>query len=89
MAGLSGLVGIAGLGLAGIGVAHLVKPDAFEAVTAVAFPENTEQHTYMDGAAETVLGLALALRKTRRLAVIGILGYGGYLAANVLKNRTA
>ena len=75
--------------MAGTGVAHLVKPDAFEQITAVAFPENTRQHLYMDGAAETVLGLALALRKTRKLALIGLLGYGGYLAANVLKNRTA
>jgi uncharacterized membrane protein len=83
------LVGIAGLAMAGAGLAHLVKPEAFEQVTAVAFPENTQQHTYIDGAAETALGLALALRKTRKLAVIGLLGYGGYLAANVLKNRTA
>ena len=88
MSRFSGLVGIAGLAIAGAGVAHFVKPDAFEQITAVAFPENTQQHLYMDGAAETVLGLALALRKTRRLAVIGLLGYGGYLAANVLKNRT-
>jgi uncharacterized membrane protein len=89
MAKSSMLVGIGGLAIAGTGLAHLVKPDAFEQVTAVAFPENTQQHTYIDGAAETVLGLALALRKTRRLAVIGLLGYGGYLAANVLKNRAA
>ena len=82
------LVGITGLAIAGAGLAHLAKPDAFEQITAVAFPENTQQHTYIDGAAETVLGLALALPKTRRLAVIGLLGYGGYLAANVLKNRT-
>jgi uncharacterized membrane protein len=89
MAKSSMLAGIAGLAIAGTGLAHLAKPDAFEHVTAVAFPENTQQHTYIDGAAETVLGLALALRKTRRLAVIGLLGYGGYLAANVLKNRAA
>jgi uncharacterized membrane protein len=86
---MSKLVGLAGLGMAGIGLAHFVKPDAFESVTAQAFPENTQQHLYMDGAAETVLGLALALPKTRKLAVVGLLGYGGYLAANVLKNRAA
>jgi uncharacterized membrane protein len=86
---MSKLVGLAGLAMAGAGVAHFVKPDAFESMTAQVFPENTEQHLYMDGAAETVLGLALALPKTRKLAVIGLLGYGGYLAANVLKNRAA
>jgi uncharacterized membrane protein len=86
---MSKAIGIAGLAMSGTGLAHLVKPDAFEQVTAVAFPQNTQQHTYIDGAAETVLGLALVLPKTRRLAVIGLLGYGGYLVANVLKNRIA
>ena len=86
---MSKIVGLAGLGMAGVGLAHFVKPDAFESITAQAFPENTQQHLYMDGAAETVLGLALAMPEDRRLAVIGLLGYGGYLAANVLKNRAA
>lgn len=86
---MSRLVSLVGLGMAGIGVAHFVKPDAFEQITATAFPENTQQHLYLDGAAETALGLALAMPKTRKLAVIGLMGYGGYLAANVLKNRTA
>jgi uncharacterized membrane protein len=86
---MSKLLGLAGLGMAGIGLAHFVKPDAFESITAQAFPENTQQHLYMDGVAETVLGLALAMPKTRKLAVLGLLGYGGYLAANVLKNRAA
>jgi uncharacterized membrane protein len=84
---MSKFVGLAGLALAGVGVAHLVKPDAFKEITARMFPEDTEQHVYMDGAAETALGLALAVPKTRKLAVIGLLGYGGYLAANILKNR--
>lgn len=86
---MSKLVGLAGLGMAGIGLAHFVKPDAFESITAQAFPENTQQHLYMIGATETVLGLALAMPKTRKLAVVGWLGYGGYLAANVLKTRAA
>jgi uncharacterized membrane protein len=86
---MSKIVGLVGLGMAGIGLAHFVKPDAFESVTATAFPTNTQQYIYIDGAAETLLGLALAVPKTRRLAVIGLLGYGGYLTANVLKNRAA
>ena len=86
---MSKLVGLAGLGMAGIGLAHFVKPDAFESITAQAFPENTEQHLKIDGAAETALGLALAIPKTRKFAVLGLLGYGGYLVANVLKNRAA
>jgi uncharacterized membrane protein len=86
---MSKLVGLAGLGMAGIGLAHFVKPDAFESITAQAFPENTQQHLYLNGAAETVLGLAVVMPKTRKLALVGLLGYGGYLAANVLKNRAA
>lgn len=86
---MSKLVGLAGLGMAGVGLAHFVKPDAFESITAQAFPENPQQHLYLDGATETVLGLALAMPKTRKLAAVGLLGYGGYLAANVLKNRAA
>ncbi|HZQ31807.1 MAG TPA: hypothetical protein VFB19_08740 [Mycobacterium sp.] len=86
---MSKIISLIGLGMAGIGLAHFVKPEAFEEITATAFPENTQQHLYMDGAAETALGLALAIPQTRRLAVIGLIGYGGYLAANVIKNRTA
>ncbi len=86
---MSKLVTLAGLGLAAVGLAHFVRPEAFESITATAFPENTQQHLYTDGAAETALGLALAVPKTRRLAVVGLLGYGGYLVANVLKNRAA
>jgi uncharacterized membrane protein len=86
---VSKIATVAGLGLAGIGLAHFVKPDAFESVTATAFPENTGQHVHIDGAAETALGLALLVPKTRKLAIWGLLGYSGYVAANVLKNRTA
>ncbi len=86
---MSKIAGLLGLGLAGIGLAHFAKPDAFESVTAMVFPEDPQQHLYIDGGAETLLGLGLAVPKTRKLAVIGLLGYGGYLAANVLKNRAA
>lgn len=86
---MSKAVSLVGLGLAGVGLAHFVKPDAFEDITAMAFPKNPQQQLYVDGAAETVLGLALAVPKTRRLGMIGLLGYGGYLAVNVLKNRAA
>jgi hypothetical protein len=38
---MSTMVGLAGLGLAGVGLAHSAKPDAFESITAQAFPERT------------------------------------------------
>ncbi len=78
---------LAGLGLAGTGVAHFVKPELFESVTKSAFPRDTEKYIKANGAIETAIGLGFAARKTRKLAVLGLLGYGAYLAANVVRNQ--
>jgi uncharacterized membrane protein len=78
---------LAGLAMAGIGIAHFVKPELFDDITAQAFPRDTRTHLYIDGGIETALGLGLASQKTRKLAVVGLLGYGAYLAGNVARNR--
>ena len=78
---------IAGLTLAGTGLAHFARPQLFESITAPAFPRNTRQNIYINGGIETALGLGLAVPKTRRLAVVGALGYVAYLAGNVARNR--
>jgi uncharacterized membrane protein len=78
---------IAGLALAGTGLAHFARPQLFESITAPAFPRNTRQNIYINGGIETALGLGLAAPKTRRLAVVGVLGYLAYLAGNVARNR--
>jgi uncharacterized membrane protein len=78
---------IAGLALAGTGLAHFARPQLFESITAPAFPRNTRQNIYINGGIETALGLGLAAPKTRKLAVLGLLGYGAYLAGNVARNR--
>ena len=78
---------LAGLALAGTGVAHFAKPELFESVTKSAFPRDTQKHIYIDGGIETAIGLGFAVRKTRRLAVLGLLGYGAYLAVNVVRNQ--
>ena len=83
----SRLVTLAGLGLAGIGAAHYVQPQLFESITVAAFPRDTKQHIYVNGGIETALGLGLAVRKTRKLAIVGALGYVAYLAGNVARNR--
>lgn len=85
--GGSPIATLAGLGLAGAGVAHFVKPELFDDVTGQAFPRETRKHVYIDGGIETAIGLGLASRKTRKLAVVGLLGYGAYLAGNVVRNR--
>ena len=78
---------LAGLAIAGVGVAHFVKPELFDDITAQAFPRDTRKHLYIDGGIETAIGLGLAARKTLKLAVVGVLGYGAYLAGNVVRNR--
>jgi uncharacterized membrane protein len=78
---------IAGLALAGTGAAHFVRPELFEGITKPAFPKDTAKYLKINGGIETALGLGLATPKTRKLALVGLLGYGGYLAVNVIRNR--
>ncbi|MDT5335192.1 MAG: hypothetical protein QOD90_697 [Mycobacterium sp.] len=78
---------LVGLALAGTGVAHFVRPALFVGITKSAFPKDTDRYLKINGGLETALGLGLAAPKTRKLAIAGLLGYGGYLAANVARNR--
>ena len=78
---------LAGLGLAGVGLSHFVKPQLFESLTAGAFPRNTRQYIYINGGIETAIGLGLAARKTRKLSGLATLGYLAYLGANAARNR--
>ncbi len=78
---------IAGLALAGTGLAHFARPQLFESITKSAFPRNTRQNIYINGGIETALGLGLAAPKTRPLAIVGAVGYVAYLAGNVARNR--
>ena len=85
--GASRIATLTGLSLAGAGVAHFVRPELFVGITQQAFPRETRKHVYIDGGIETAIGLGLASPKTRKPAVIGLLGYGAYLAGNVVRNR--
>ena len=85
--GGSRLATLTGLGIAGAGVAHFARPELFDDITQQAFPRETRKHVYIDGGIETAIGLGLISPKTRKLAVIGLLGYGAYLAGNVVRNR--
>jgi uncharacterized membrane protein len=78
---------LTGLGIAGAGVAHFVRPELFDDITTQAFPRETRKHVYIDGGIETAIGLGLVSPKTRKLAVLGLVGYGAYLAGNVVRNR--
>lgn len=80
---------ISGLGavLAAAGLAHFAKPEAFESITATAFPNHTRRYTYLNGGIETALGVGLAVPKTRKFAVAGLVGYAGWLGFNAVRAR--
>jgi len=59
----------------------------FEPVTKSAFPRDTRRHVYTNGGIETALGLGFSARKTRPLALVGLIGYGAYLAGNAVRHR--
>lgn len=78
---------LAGLSLTGAGLAHFAKPELFEGITKGAFPTDTERHIQINGGIETAIGLGLLVPKTRKLAVLGSVGYVLYLAGNAIRNR--
>jgi uncharacterized membrane protein len=80
-------VTFAGLALAGTGLAHFASPQLFDGLTQQAFPRDSRKHLYINGGIETALGLGLAVRQTRRVAIVGAIGYGAYLAGNLARNR--
>jgi len=84
-AGKKGL--LAGIGLALAGLAHFVKPELFQSITATAFPQDIDQHLKINGSIETALGVGLIVPQTRKVATVGVVGYVLYLAANVFRNR--
>jgi uncharacterized membrane protein len=78
---------LAGLSLAGAGVAHFVAPQLFEGITKPLFPSDTARHIKTNGTIETAIGVGLLVPKTRRLAVLGSVGYVAYLSVNSVRNR--
>jgi uncharacterized membrane protein len=78
---------LAGLLLAGTGAAHFAAPQVFDPISKAAFPDDTRQWTYRNGATEVALGLALTTRKTRLLGLAGTAGYTYWLAGRVRANR--
>ncbi|WP_067681482.1 DoxX family protein [Nocardia miyunensis] len=59
--------------LFGAGTLHFVVPKPFDSIVPGALPGKARTYTYLSGVAEILVGLALALPRTRR--------FGGLLAA--------
>jgi uncharacterized membrane protein len=74
--------------VAATGVAHFAAPEAFEQVTAKAFPTNTRDWVVRNGATETGIGLAMMLKPTRSLGVLALLGYTGWLGYNAVNAQS-
>ena len=74
--------GKVGFLLAATGVAHFVVPDKFEQLTKTAFPTDTDAWIQRNGASELAIGAAMMLPKTRKLGILGLFGYGGWLGYN-------
>ncbi|MDT4915701.1 MAG: hypothetical protein QOI15_1374 [Pseudonocardiales bacterium] len=74
--------------VAAAGAAHFAKPEAFEPITAKAFPNDTRDWVMRNGAAETGIGLAMMLKPTRTLGVLGLLAYTGWLGYNAANAQT-
>lgn len=83
------MIRLAGILLAGTGVAHFAAPHLFDPLTQAAFPDNPRQWTYRNGATEIVLGLSLTTRKTRLIGLTATAAYAYWLADRVRKNRPA
>jgi uncharacterized membrane protein len=73
------LTGKLGFLVAAVGAAHFAVPGKFEELTRQAFPADTAQWVKRNGATEAAIGAAMMLKPTRRLGVLALLGYTGWL----------
>ncbi|WP_205914000.1 MULTISPECIES: hypothetical protein [Nocardiaceae] len=75
-----------GIGLAATGAAHFVVPEAFEGITKLPFPKDTRTWISRNGATELAVGVAIAYPKTRKIGLVGLAAYVGWLGVNIAKN---
>jgi uncharacterized membrane protein len=73
---------------AAVGAAHFAAPEAFEEVTKVAFPNDTKDWVTRNGAIEVALGASMMLKRTRKLGVLALLGYTGWLGYNAVNAQS-
>ena len=78
-----------GLALTLSGVAHLVRPPAFEPVNRLAFKDNIRAHVLVNGSIEAALGLARLNSRTRQAALAATLAYLTYFDASLLHRQRA
>jgi uncharacterized membrane protein len=74
--------GKVGFVVAAVGAAHFAAPDRFEELTRLAFPVDTKTWVVRNGATEIAIGTAMMLRPTRKLGLLALVGYTGWLGYN-------
>jgi uncharacterized membrane protein len=76
-----------GLALLASGVAHILRPGAFESVNRMAFKDSIRAHVLLNGSIEAGLGLALLNSLTRRAALAATVAYLSYFSASLLRRQ--
>lgn len=75
---------LAACALGASGIAHLLRPRAFETVNQMAFEGHIRAHVLINGSIEAGLGLALLNPRTRRAAMAATVAYLTYFNASLL-----
>ncbi|MGV0791505.1 MauE/DoxX family redox-associated membrane protein [Mycolicibacterium sp. XJ1819] len=73
-----------GLMVSLIGAAHFVVPRLFDPVNRLGFPTRARTFTYVNGGLETLLGLLMAVPRTRRLSMAVSACYVTYLTVAIV-----
>jgi hypothetical protein len=55
-----------GLAVVAIGISHFLVPRAFDPINRLGFPEHPRKFTYINGAIETMIGVLMAVPRSRR-----------------------
>ncbi|QRY63203.1 hypothetical protein JVX90_02860 [Gordonia sp. PDNC005] len=77
---------VSGVVIAASGVAHFILPSVFVFISRWLFPKDTKTMVRINGAAETVIGVAIVNRRTRVWGFLGLLGYTAYLGDRVVRD---
>ncbi|OBH95874.1 hypothetical protein A5678_26115 [Mycobacterium sp. E2733] len=72
-----------------IGLAHFAVPRVFDPINRLAFRDNPRTFTYINGAIETMMGVLMAVSRTRGILAFVSTGYVVYLVVNIIRTWTA
>jgi uncharacterized membrane protein len=77
-----------GLAVVAIGISHFLVPHAFDPINRLGFPEHPRKFTYINGAIETMIGVLVAVPRSRRQLAVVSACYVIYLTGNIIRTQT-